>query len=225
MPTTVSVIIPAYNAEKFLSDALESIKNQSYPVQEIIVVDDGSTDGTAELVKNYPYVTYVYQHNQGTATALNTAVTKARGNIFAFLDADDVWLPDKLLKQIAVMHTDESVELVFTNLQNSICSTLADEQRERIEWNDKPMQGVHKSTLVIRRNAFFSAGYFSTNASIDLLDWYARVKEKGLKEHMIEEVLVKRRIHGNNQTLVKKKIATEFPAILKQILDRRRSAQ
>jgi hypothetical protein len=114
--------------------------------------------------------------------------------------------------------------MVFSQLQNFLCDSLRKEQRENIEYNGNAVTGIQKSTMMIRREAFFSVGLFSNASNIDLLDWYARAKEKKIGEHIIAEVLVRRRIHGNNQTLQKNKIKNEFPKVLKTILDRRRQS-
>jgi teichuronic acid biosynthesis glycosyltransferase TuaG len=99
---TVSVVVPAYNRSHTLADALASALNQTSPVHEILVVDDGSTDNTKELVSRYssPPVRYIYQENKGPSAARNRGMHEATGSLIAFLDADDVWLPEKLALQL-----------------------------------------------------------------------------------------------------------------------------
>ncbi|NDJ17111.1 glycosyltransferase family 2 protein [Myxacorys almedinensis] len=114
----ISVIIPAYNAESFIATTLQSVLTQTYPCLEIIVVDDGSTDRTVEIVqalaKTDPRIILLHQANAGVATARNLAIQASRGEFIAPLDADDIWYPENLEKQLQVMlRSDESVGLVY----------------------------------------------------------------------------------------------------------------
>jgi glycosyltransferase involved in cell wall biosynthesis len=104
---SVSVIIPVYNGERFLAEAIQSVLDQTRPADEIIVVDDGSTDGTAHIVADLAAtaavpIRYGYQANQGPAAARNTALRQAQGALIAFQDADDLWSAEKLAIQVAL---------------------------------------------------------------------------------------------------------------------------
>src|SRR6185369_101177 len=99
MDKKISVIIPAYNAAQYLPETIQSVLAQTHPVSEIILLDDGSTDNTKEVVSHFKQVSYFWQPNKGTATALNEAIKKASGDYLAFLDADDLWLPEKIKLQ------------------------------------------------------------------------------------------------------------------------------
>src|SRR5690242_5053753 len=101
---TVSVIIPAYNSERYIADALRSVLAQTYMPQEIIVVDDGSSDGTARALDPFrSTIRYIYQKNRGEPAARNTGMREAKGDYIAFLDADDLWLPEKLDLQMTYL--------------------------------------------------------------------------------------------------------------------------
>jgi glycosyltransferase involved in cell wall biosynthesis len=101
---TVSVIIPAFNAARCIARAVQSVLDQTYCDYQIIVIDDGSTDNTAQIVKAFgDKVTYLYQPNAGVSAARNTAISAAKGSWIAFLDADDQWLKDKLTLQMALL--------------------------------------------------------------------------------------------------------------------------
>ena len=118
----VSVIIPAYNAARYLPEAIDSVLTQTYQDCEIILVDDGSTDDTAEVVSRYgTRVTYVQQSNQGVGAARNTGIDLARGDYLVFQDADDVLLPGKLEVQASFLDQHPDVDAVFSD----ICPVLA----------------------------------------------------------------------------------------------------
>jgi len=111
---TISVVIPAYNAEKYVGRAVESILAQTHSPDEIIIVDDGSTDGTAQVVRLFEdKVTFIQQQNAGASVARNSGIEAARGEWIAFLDADDEWLPQKLQRQIE--HLRKRPDLVWTH--------------------------------------------------------------------------------------------------------------
>jgi glycosyltransferase involved in cell wall biosynthesis len=112
----VSIVIPAYNCAAFIDEALQSVYRQTYSHWEIIVVDDGSTDATSSvLAPHRKRIRYFAQENKGTAAARNAGLRRARGELIAFLDNDDVWLPEKLEFQIRVMHAWPECGLVFTD--------------------------------------------------------------------------------------------------------------
>ncbi len=118
----VSVIIPAYNADKFIAEALDSVFTQTYRPIEVIVIDDGSTDKTAEIVRNYQSdkhdsLVYIYQKNSGPSAARNAGIRKSNGKYITFLDADDLWTDGKLQKQIKLMETHRDVVLMFGDVR------------------------------------------------------------------------------------------------------------
>src|SRR5436853_749734 len=101
MPSLVSVIIPVYNCEQYLAEAIQSVLAQTHPTIELIVVDDGSTDNSAAVAKSFAVVRYVFQRQGGPGAARNRGISLARGSFLAFLDADDVWVAGKLTRQLA----------------------------------------------------------------------------------------------------------------------------
>jgi glycosyltransferase involved in cell wall biosynthesis len=111
----ISVVIPVFNAEKYLRQAICSALEQTLPPHEVIIVDDGSTDSSREIAASFgPAVICLSQRHQGPSAARNLATTRSTGDWIAFLDADDYWLPDKLSRQAAVIQADPSVGLVYT---------------------------------------------------------------------------------------------------------------
>ena len=114
----VSVVIPTYQHAHFVAQAISSVLSQTYCDLEVIVVDDGSTDDTQEIVAGFGEQIRVVQHekNSGLSAARNTGIQLSRGEYVAFLDADDIWLPEKLEKQIPLFERDESVGLVSSDM-------------------------------------------------------------------------------------------------------------
>jgi glycosyltransferase involved in cell wall biosynthesis len=113
----ISVVIPAYNAERYIRQAIESVLAQTYSRLEVLVVDDGSTDGTADLVRAFaPTVRYIRRENGRQAAARNTGIRAATGEIVAFLDADDVWRPEKIEKQLALLRQQPELGLVYCSM-------------------------------------------------------------------------------------------------------------
>jgi glycosyltransferase involved in cell wall biosynthesis len=112
----VSVIVPVYNGENYLSETLDSIFAQDYEPFEVIVIDDGSTDGSADIVQSYSNVRYIHQSNQGVPVARNTGLTAAQGEFIAFSDQDDLWKPNKLRVQTGYL-------LQYTEVQYVLCKT------------------------------------------------------------------------------------------------------
>jgi glycosyltransferase involved in cell wall biosynthesis len=115
----ISVIIPVYNGEKYLSEAVYSVKKQTYPIHEIIIINDGSTDNTQKIIENLrkeiSNIIPLFQENSGPARARNYGILKSSGDYIAFCDADDIWLPRKIEKQIGLFET-ETVGLVFSGV-------------------------------------------------------------------------------------------------------------
>jgi len=103
----VSIITPSFNSEKFISDTIQSVQNQTYQNWEMIIVDDGSTDETVSIIQKFLHDNRIQLHqldkNSGTGIARNTAISLAKGRYIAFLDSDDLWKPEKLQKQVEFM--------------------------------------------------------------------------------------------------------------------------
>ena len=109
--------IPAFNSELYLGDALQSVADQTFPFSECVVVDDGSEDATRDVAIAFPFVRYVRQANGGDANARNRAIREASGDFIAFLDADDVWLPEKLERQMKMFADDPALGMVYTGVR------------------------------------------------------------------------------------------------------------
>ncbi|MCX8012187.1 MAG: glycosyltransferase family 2 protein, partial [Desulfobacterota bacterium] len=115
MPPLVSVIITTYNRKEMVREAIASVQNQDFFDYEIIVVDDGSDDGTETITEEFPGIIYFYQKNQGISRSRNQGIELARGKLICFLDSDDLWLPTKLSTQVKVMGKNPEIPLSYTD--------------------------------------------------------------------------------------------------------------
>lgn len=201
MHSTISCIVPVYNGARFLGEALDSILAQTLPPDEIIVVDDGSTDATAEVAGAYAQrVSYVRQHNAGPASARNTGLRLARGDFLSFLDADDLWRQDKLALQMRALESNPEAGICISYVQNFWVEELAHErERMRDQPFAKPLPGYVCQCLLARRNAFETVGNFDESKRVsEDTDWYLRADRAGILKTIVTEPLVYRRIHERN---------------------------
>jgi glycosyltransferase involved in cell wall biosynthesis len=217
----ISVIVPLYNARAYIVEAIDSILAQSRKADEIVVVDDGSTDGGADLLAAFgAQVRVIRQANAGAATALNRGIASATGDAVAFLDADDLWVADKLERQQSVLHAKGSVDCVFGLIQQFDERVGAGGPRVLQE----PQRGVSRIGLLVRRAAFDRFGLFDESMRIvEFVPWYARASILGLRAEMLDHVVAYRRIHGNNSGIVRRGQQQQESLMgLKQALDLRR---
>lgn len=220
----VSIIIPVFNGQKYLREAIESVLAQTYKNTEIIVIDDGSTDSSAEIAKHYtPRVKYFFQPNSGLSAALNHGIEVAQGSFFAFLDSDDLWREDKLMHQMAVFENNPNLDIVFGQIKQFLSPELDENQRKRIRILAEVMPGIFKGSMLIKRDSFFHVGTFDTRWKVgDFVCWYLRAVEGGLKNVVLDEIVVLRRIHTNNMGIRQRESQNDYVRILKASLDRRR---
>jgi glycosyltransferase involved in cell wall biosynthesis len=210
----VSVVIPVRNGERYLREAIASVLQQTPAPLEVLVVDDGSTDGTAGVARSFaPPVRCISQQALGVGAALNRGVEEARGDRLAFLDADDLWSHDKLRVQTALLQARPELDLVFGHLANFAGSAAA----------EPPMPGYSKGTMLIRRGAFERVGTFGDWRLGEFVDWYARAVDAGLRSLMLPDVLLLRRVHDDNTGVRRRDERREYARVLKSVLDRRRA--
>ena len=219
----ISVVIPAYNAAKYIKESIESVLQQDYSNLEIILVDDGSTDETAKIVQQYD-VQYIYQENKGVSAARNTGLQAANGIFIASIDADDLWLPNKLSIQFKVFQEQPALDMVFCQIKQFICPVAKqDGMSLYIPEGNKILPGYTPVTMLIKKQAFQKVGKFNEDFKFgDFLEWYGRVKESNLKETVINEVLALRRIHKSNMGMNQLAARKDYLKILKARLNRQR---
>jgi len=222
----VSVVIPVRDGERYLAEAVGSVLSQTAADVELIVVDDGSQDSTPEILRGMePAIRWVRQEPSGLPAAVNHGVDLARGAFLAFLDADDLWLPDKLALQLAALARRPELDMAFGHVRQFHSPGLDDEQRARIACPAEPSPGLSKGTLLIRRASFERVGRFSTRWQVgDFVDWHARATECGLVGEMLSDVVLLRRLHLANMSLRMPEAQVDYARIARAALHRRRDA-
>jgi glycosyltransferase involved in cell wall biosynthesis len=218
--TTVSVIIPVFNGELYLRAALESVFGQDHKPYEVIVVDDGSTDTTADIVSEFKGVIYLRQANQGVATARNKALDIARGEFIAFIDQDDLWTPNKLAVQVQYFLDHSEIQYTLTHQQFFLEPGASIPTWFRKELLSDPHPGFVPSTLMARRSVFEKIGKFETRYShASDSDWFFRASQAELPMAVIPEVLLQRRIHRENESSKAKIALGELRRVVKRSID------
>ncbi|CAK0737892.1 hypothetical protein CCP3SC1_1010007 [Gammaproteobacteria bacterium] len=222
MPT-VTVVVPVYNGERYLGVALTSILTQTVPPTEIIVVDDGSTDESASVAQNFgPQVRCLIQLHAGAAAARNQGIAVATGEYLAFLDADDLWAPDKLAAQLSLLTVDP-VDIALGQVNHFISPELDTTERAHLRIPQGSMDGFSVGTMLIKRTVFLSVGEFDPQWRLgEFVDWWARAMAQGLRYRLLPQVVLYRRIHNDHQTLRERAAAADYVRIAKAALDRRR---
>jgi glycosyltransferase involved in cell wall biosynthesis len=220
----VSVVVPVYNCQSYLPEALESALAQTYRPIEVIVVDDGSTDDSAHAAQRFmPPVRYRWQPHSGAAAARNLGVDLARGSFVAFLDADDLWTEPKLMLQMEAFDADPVLDMVFGHVQQFVSPELAGTGEVPVRLSTEELPGYAPSAALIRRDAFLRVGRFERHWNVgEFMDWYLKANERGLKGLMLSEVVVRRRLHSQNLGLRERDSRGDYLRILKDSLDRRR---
>lgn len=218
MGPLVSVVIPVFNGERFLREAVQSVLDQKYSPVEIIIVDDGSTDDTATVARSFTEtVRYLHQANQGPAAARNRGIEHAQGSLIAFADADDLWPAGKLELQLSYLLRDPNIDIVLGRIQQVLLS--ATQSQEFAE----PAFSVNLGSAVIRASVFERVGLFDeTMRYSEDVDWFMRAREGGAAIVTIDAVTLLYRQHEHNMTRGKSTSELNVLKALKKSLDRRR---
>ena len=214
----ISVMIPVYNREKYIQEAIDSVVAQDYRPLEIIVVDDGSTDRTAEIINQYDpkIVKYYYQDNAGIASARNTCFTHSSGEFLAWLDSDDYYLPGKLTAQMQYLSDNPKCDIVFT-LAEGFFDDKQSENRirnHRLYKHLSPVSEsrVYLSTTLARRAMIMRVGERNVSLKVNEdVEWLNRSKFIYHIDisHCLDKVYLRRRMHEKSVTCLK--ISQDFP--------------
>jgi glycosyltransferase involved in cell wall biosynthesis len=230
MEPRVSVIIPTYNRAEFIAETVESVLDQTYQNMETIVIDDGSTDNTRDVLRKYQdKIDYIYQDRSERSKARNEGFRHSKGDYIAFLDSDDVWLPAKLEKQVQILDETPDMGLVYTDVEfidekGNVYDGEAcwDTPARKVLYEDLMTHNVitgSLSAIMVRRECLDKVGLFDESMTIcEDLDLYRRIA-RYYKFHKIDLQLVKIRIHRDNTQRNPSAMAKGWETTIHKILE------
>jgi glycosyltransferase involved in cell wall biosynthesis len=218
----ISVIIPLYNHAKFIEEAIVSVLKQTIDIDEIIVVDDGSTDNSIEVVRKYTNIILITKKHSGVIESVNMGLNMASGDYISFLDADDKWLANKTELQLTLLEKNPDVDMVYGN-----CMRFKTEETP-YGFKDTEidiMPGVCRGGGLFRKKAFDEIKLYNNDNSVHcFIDWFARAKEANMKSLIHPEIVFYRRIHDSNQGIREKDFQRQqYFNTLKAKIDRLRT--
>ncbi|NQV01643.1 MAG: glycosyltransferase family 2 protein, partial [Bacteroidia bacterium] len=217
----ISVIIPVYNSEKFIRIAVENVMAQNYPAIELIIVDDGSTDQTKEIIMEIPYdIRFFHQPNEGPAAARNRGIRDASGEYYAFLDADDLWPENNLHLLLEEIEKDRDLEVVRGHAQ--VFSNIANDRMEFLG-NPKESFPDYIGAGLYRKSLFQKVGLFDPFLRFgEDKDWFNRAHEANIIMKRLDVVTLLVRRHGANMTEGKSLVELNALKVFRKVLERMR---
>ena len=225
-PSLISCIVPVHNGERYLRQTLESIMAQTYQPLEIILVDDGSTDGTACIAASYgDRIRSLWQPNAGPSPARNLGLSAVRGQFVAFLDADDLWHREKCARQMARFAARPELDLSVTHVRNFWSPELVKGETSPPDHPlMQPVPGYVLSTVLARRAVFETVGLFdSAWKHADKTEWFSRAADHGAVIEVLPDVLVYRRLHETNRSRRNASaVRDEYVDLVRSRIDERR---
>ena len=220
----ISVILTLYNGALYLPEALDSITAQTRPIDEILVVDDGSSDSGPSIAASHPGVRLISKEHSGIIPTLNRGLDEATGDIITFLDQDDRWVPDKTAAQLEFLRQQPEVDAVF----GRVFQFRMTEPRPGPEFECpiEELQGVCKGAGMFHRRAFTQVGQFGAQGGHDFLDWYTLGREAGLEFRSLPRIVFERRQHfSNTGRLDRERHVRSYMTTIRAKLARQRASQ
>jgi len=202
---TISVIIPARNAGRTIRETLASVGRQTRKPNEVILVDDGSTDDTVEAaVGALPEIRVLGQPPSGVSRARNRGAEVASGVFVAFLDADDLWEPTKLEKQLEQASVADAPHVILCKMRNFLSPELVGGQGGS-GGDGEIRTGYHAGCVFLARTDFLETGGFREDREFyETVEWFERARKRGYREKVVDEVLMLRRIHARNTMVLRR---------------------
>jgi glycosyltransferase involved in cell wall biosynthesis len=214
----VSIVIPVFDGERFVGDAIRAALAQDHPAVEVIVVDDGSTDGTPDVIAQFPTVRHVRQDNRGPSAARNAGIEVATGAFVTFCDSDDRFRPSKVSAQLGYLTAHPEVGCVLVGHE-----TFLEPGVERPAWAQDD-SGVQPQSAMVRRGVIDEVGAFDPAFTFaEGMEWLSRMRSRGVGIAVLDKVLVDRRIHDANLSYERSEMRHHLLVAMQQRLASRRA--
>ncbi len=221
----ITVIIPVFNGAAFLGDAIRSVLAQAHDLLHIVVVDDGSTDDTPTVAAEFgETILYHRQENAGAPVARNHGLSLAKGELVAFLDADDLYMPEKFALQVARLDRHPECDIVIGSLQYESLDDSSGRLTEAEPRNNGDRFSLQLGCALFRRRVFEIVGDFNPSLRhCDDWDWFLRAREMGVGMLIHRDLVLRQRLHDRNLTRQREEGARYQRMAFKLSLDRRRA--
>jgi glycosyltransferase involved in cell wall biosynthesis len=198
----IGVVVRAHNVAPYLAASIESVLSQDPPPREVVVVDDGSTDGTGSVADSFsPRVKVVHQERRGPGGAVNGGVVHLSSDLLAFQDGDDLWTPGRLAAMVEAIEAEPAWDGVMGRVLHFASEDLEPDEAARFAIPVEPQSGAALPSLLLRRAALDRVGLFDESLRAgEYLEWHDRALRKGIRIEPIECVCLRRRVHRSNTT-------------------------
>ncbi|MFT4847770.1 MAG: glycosyltransferase involved in cell wall biosynthesis [Sediminicola sp.] len=199
----IAVVIPSFNQGKYISEAIESIIQQSHPVDEILVVDDASIDDTCQIIKNkFPQVRLLINNtNRGPSYSRNYGIESSTSDLITFLDADDLWPEDKIQWQYDYLIQNSTIDMVAGYGDYFFSEKVSKNDLRRHYLEGKPHFNAYLGSFLIKRSVFDRVGMFDVEMRLsEDQDWFMRTREAGVALKIKENISLRKRVHDANTT-------------------------
>jgi len=216
MKKMLSALMIVHNGEKFIGEAIHSVLKQTLPSDEFIIINDGSNDRTLDIIAQYPFITVISQEKKGISYSRNLAVQLSEGKYLSFIDADDVWHPDKNRLQLQYLQKNTDIDLLFsyiTHFTGNICSNSSAQPPSH--------KGISLLCCMIEKSKFMSIGMFEEYTVCEFIVWFHKAQLYGLKHECLPETLAYRRLHADNFTR-SSHYNNQLTSVAKKLIDQKR---
>jgi glycosyltransferase involved in cell wall biosynthesis len=222
----VSVIMPVFNTDKYVAQAIQSVLEQTKNDLELICINDGSTDNSLSVLKSFGDKIIILENDvkSGIAIARNKGLAVAQGQFIAFIDSDDIWKLDKLEKQLSLFEKNPKLDITFTYMECFLSPEIPEEIKKIRYCPPGITPGYLPGTFLAKKSSFDKVGLFNTSLTLgEFIDWFAKAEEIGLTHDIARDLLYLRRIHETNTGVNERPNRTDYLKVVKSALDRRRN--